>query len=218
MKKLTYLLATLLLVATVACKKDNSSTPSSSSSSNNNNPPPPPAVTVNSTPQFTGTINDTNYSLVTGAVYSGGTSANKSLGGNNNTGAYQSYTANTNTGWPFLGITKGNIALGSSNFADTAVFDSYFNAGTYSYTLNFNTTSGIQIQWLNSKGDVYSTNQGSGDQTGSSFTITAKRAVGLVYGTYTVNVLINFNCKLYSTTGASITLTNGVYVGPFAND
>jgi hypothetical protein len=218
MKKTICVLAALMVIASFACKKD-SSTPSSSST-----PTPTPTstvVTVNSSPQFTGTINDTGYSLVTGSVYSGGTVADNMLGGSSatyNTGNYSSYMDNLNTGHPFLGITKGTMQFALAlTMPDTASFDAFFAPGVYTYSSNLNTTNGIQIQYINAKGDFYSTAQGSADQTGSTFTITAKRALGMVYGQYEVAVMATFTCKLYSSTGASITLTNGVYVGDFSN-
>jgi len=213
MRKAICLFAFVAVLASISCKKDNP-TPGSSNTNNNNNNNNNNTVTVNSTPQFTGTIGGTAYSYVTGTVYSGGTSSSKSLGGNPNTATYQTYMNNTSSGQPFLGITKGTLTLTQGNFADTASLDAFFAPGTYSYSAS----NGIVIQWLDASGNVYSTAQGSGVQTGSVFKITAKRAQGLVYGTYQVATMATFNCTLYSISGTAVVLTNGVYVGVFGND
>jgi hypothetical protein len=216
MKKISYLAVALVIAFAVSCKKDSTSTPSTTTTPTVT----PTPVSVNSTPQFTATINDTNYSMVTGSVYSGGTIDNNMIGGSGatyNTGNYGSYMANTNTNQPCLTITKGTLEFSLvESYPDSALFDAYFATGTYSYSVNLSTANGIQIQWINSKGDIYSTAQGSGTQTGSTFTITEKHALGMVYGSYEVAVMATFNCTLYSTTGTSITLTNGVYVGDFS--
>jgi hypothetical protein len=216
MKKVIYLAAILLVVASISCKKDNAAatTTTTTNNTNNTNNNNNNTVTANSTPQVTVTINDTNYSMVTGTVYSGGSS---SSGGHGGPTSYGSDIANTSLNQPNIGISKGSLVF-SSLYADTGTFDAFFNTGTYTYSSNFNTTNGIQIEWCNSKGDIYTTSQGSGNQTGSTFTITAKHALGYsINGSYYVRVMAKFNCTLYSTSGASIQLTNGVYVGDFGD-
>jgi len=214
MKKLTFLAAVVFAVAFVSCKKNDSTTPSASTTNNNSGP-----VTINSTPQFSGTINSVNYSFVNGASgYANGTAANKQIGGSmatQNYGEYQTYITN-GSNQPFFGIYKGTLTFPlSSNFPDSASFDAFFPISTCSYSLNY--SNGIEVEWIDGSGNFYSTSQGSGSQSGSTFKITAKQA-GMIGGNYMVKIIATFNCTLYSSSGSPIALTNGTYVGYFEND
>ncbi|MGP8217057.1 MAG: hypothetical protein ACLQQ4_15925 [Bacteroidia bacterium] len=212
MKNITYCtaLASLMLLASCA-KKD--STPSSTTTNTNNNNN---TITVNSTPQFTGTINGTAYSLVAGSVYSSGVSSGKQIGGTGATNNYEesmSMIGNATTNQPYLTINKGTITFPlSSSMPDTVTFFKFFTPGSYPYSVNY--TNGIEVDWIDPSGNSYSTSLGAGTQTGSTFTITAEKAVDLL-GTYNVVVVINFSCTLYNSSGSGIKLTNGVYVGAF---
>lgn len=208
MKKTTVLVALCAIVILAGCKKDdNNATPSQ------NNTPPNNAVTINSTPQFTGTINGTGYSMVNGNTYSSGVASNKQIGSPSKA-SYASLIGNENTNQPYLTINKGMMTF-SGSMPDTASFDAFFPVGSYTYSPNY--VSGIEIDWIDPNGNQYSTSMGTGNQANSSFKVTAKQ-VSMVSGYYEVKILATFNCTLYNSSGGSITLTNGTYVGSFEND
>ena len=208
MKKTTILLTIGIIALLAGCKKkdDNNATPSNSN-------PPSNVITINSTPQFTGTINGTGYSLVEGNTYSSGVSSNKQIGSPSKA-SYASLIGNDNTNQPYLTINKGMMSFNGS-MPDTASFDAFFPGGSYTYSINH--VSGIEIDWIDPNGNQYSTSMGTGNQSSSAFTVTAKH-VSMVSGYYQVKILATFNCTLYNSSGGSIILTNGTYVGSFEND
>lgn len=206
-----YLLLVFSVILASCAKKD--TTPASSTSTNTGNN----TITVNSTPQFTGTINGVNYSLVSGSVYTSNVSASKQTGGTGATSNYEepgTSIGNNNTNTDYLSISKGTIAFPlTSSMPDTVTYFKFFAPGSYPYS--YNDTSGIEVDWIDGSGNTYSTSYTGGTQTGSTFNITAEKAED-AFGGYYVIVVINFSCTLYNTaTGASIKLTNGVYVGDF---
>ena len=210
MKNITWfaLLGASLMLASCA-KKDN--TPSSSSTNTNNS-----GININSTPQFTATINGSNVSLVSGSTYSSGVSSSKQMGGTGATNNYEEPSTsigNPNTNQPYLTINKGTITFPLlSSMPDTVTYYAFFAPKSYPYSINY--TNGIEVDWIDANGNIYNTSMGTGDQTGSTFAITAEKAVDLL-GNYYVKVVINFSCTLYNSSGTAIKLTNGVYVGDF---
>jgi hypothetical protein len=211
MKKINCFMAIALSVVIVSCTKP--STSSSSSSNNNNNTG---GVNINSTPQFTATINGSKVNLVSGSTYTSGVGASKQMGGTGATANYEepsSSIGNPNTNQPYLTINKGTITFPlSSSMPDTATYDAFFAAKSYPYSINY--ANGIEIDWIDANGNIYNTSLGSGSQTGSTFSIVAEKAY-YVLGNYEIKVVANFSCILYNSAGASIKLTNGVYVGDF---
>ncbi len=209
MKKSLFYLTIAGTAALASCTKKETTTPSTSNNTNT-------GVTINSLPQFTGTINGTNYSLINGSVYQGGVGSSKNIGGTgatHNSASYSSYIVdNGNHG---LSIDKGTITFPlTSTYPDSATFKAFFAPGKYPYS--YNDTTGIEIDWTDPNGNVYTTSLGTGVETGSTFTIAAEQYANAL-GYQNEKVLINFSCTLYSSTGASIQLTNGVYVGYFEN-
>ena len=209
MKKFTFLFTAIVVTLAVSCKKDKTATPSSSTPSS----PPVATVTINSTPQFSGTINGTNYSLVNGVTYSSGVASNKQ-GGAPSTASYASLIGNYNTNQPYLTINKGTMTFNFS-MPDTASFDAFFPVSSIPFSKN--NANGIDIDWIDPNGNQYSTSLGSANQSGSAFAITAKQVTN-ISGYQNVKVMATFNCTLYNSTGGSVVLTGGIYVGYFEND
>ncbi len=211
MRNITCYLLIAISVGFASCSKKDS-TPASSSTNTNSN-----AITVNSTPQFTGTINGTSYSLVNGSTYASGVGSSKQMGGSSATANYEepnSSIGNNSTNHPFFTINRGTITFPlSSSMPDTATYDEFFAIGSCPYS--YQDTNGIEIDWIDPSGNIYSTTYTGGSQTGSTFTIVAKKE-SYVLGNYLVTIVANFSCTLYNTsTGASVKLTNGTYVGSF---
>jgi hypothetical protein len=214
MKKNTVLLVVCAITLFAGCKKKDDNNASPQPAQVTPTPTPTPVVVnINSTPQFTGTINGTAYSLVNGATYTSGVSSQKQIG-SPSTASYASLIGNDNTNQPYLTINKGTMTFNGS-MPDTASFDAFFPVGSYTYSMNY--AKGIEIDWIDPSGNQYSTSMGSGNQSNSSFKVTAKQ-VSMVFGYYQVKIMATFNCTLYNISGTSITLTNGTYVGSFEND
>jgi hypothetical protein len=118
----------------------------------------------------------------------------------------------------------------------SAPLDSFFAPGNYNYSVvkgdtsitilgdtvtylpnglvKTNLSSGINIMWKDSTGTIWQTFSGSGDQTGSYFTIVTNtpnpdsRMAGYEDGT---TITANLDCMLYDGKGNSIHLTNGSF-------
>lgn len=67
------------------------------------------------------------------------------------------------------------------------------------------------IEYWDSNDEYWSTTQGSGDQTGSSFNITSYK--DNIDGTSVKIMEAEFNCTLYNQSGATIKVTNGKFKG-----
>lgn len=118
-----------------------------------------------------------------------------------------------------FGVTKGlfHNYLSSTN----AQFKAFFNPGTYPYTSGpdsdpYKNGDGVYIDWVDKQGNLWSTIDGTGDQTGSTFKIISVGDEPDALNNYYIKVKMQFNCKLYKeSTGEMIQLTNGEMVGLF---
>lgn len=91
-------------------------------------------------------------------------------------------------------------------------FEAFLAPGPRAYGPATNGSSGIQIEYRDPEGQLWSTICGSGLQTGQSFTI-VESAFGSDGISTKVTVLASFSCKLYNClSGASVTVTNGTLV------
>lgn len=213
--KTVYLMLIAALCLTACSKKDDdSSTPNNSSQNTNtgggNN------ITINSNPQVWMKIDGNVYSKVVDGVnsISSGVGADKQVATLPDTSSaiYGSFLYDDNSMNTYFAIDKGKLIFFGS-FADTTTFKNYFSAGTYTYSSG--ALNGVVISYYDSNNVLWSTDQGSGDQGGSAFTIT-DRKINSVFD-YTATVRVTFNCKVYNSSGQSKTLTEGVYIGGFAN-
>ncbi len=71
---------------------------------------------------------------------------------------------------------------------------------------------GVVVCYIDPDGVPWSTDRGTGDQTGSTFSVVSKNAVASPY--HQTEVLATFSCKLYNEAGAMMTLTNGSMRSP----
>jgi len=115
-------------------------------------------------------------------------------------------------------VTKG--ILHNYLSLTNAQFKAFFKPGSYPNTSGpdydpYQNGDGIYIYWVDKQGKIWSTTDGSGDQTGSSFKIISVDDDGDGVHYY-IRVKMQFNCKLYKEgTGEMIQLTNGEMVGLF---
>ncbi len=211
MKKLNYLLITFVIISLAGCsKKDNTTTPTPT--------PTPTGITVNSSWQYSAKIDGTTHANVEGSLdFQGSFGWSASLAGWPDTSScvFGSGLNGNNSPNKSLSIDIGT-AYFMGNQCDTAKFKAVIHTGSYSYTANGN--NGVKISWVDANGDFWATDYGTGNQTGSSFSITDVVPVGFVLGNYELKFKATFSCKLYNySTGASVLLTDGVYVGKFEN-
>ncbi len=193
-------------------KKDDSSQP-------NNSIPATPvggnSITINSSHQVWMKIDGNVYSkIVNGNDIMPGVSADKQIAGlpDTSSGSYGSFIYDNNTSNSYFAVDKGRMIFFGSQ-PDTMSFKNFFSTGSYSYSAG--AQNGISISYYDSNNALWSTDQGTGDQTGSTFTITDRKTNNAF--DYTVIIRAIFNCKVYNSSGQSKTLTEGVYVGDFAN-
>lgn len=121
-------------------------------------------------------------------------------------------------GVPPAGTTGFGVKIGMMHnymSASDKAFTDFFALGNYSYVKDFNTAKGVSIYWLDPQGEEWSTQAGTADQTGSTFTIISTADAKAFNGLY-LKTKMQFKCKLYNVnTGAMKEVTNGEMVGTF---
>lgn len=152
-----------------------------------------------------------------------------------------SFVANEGNLSPSLEFGKGNIdnylGIVHPNLLPANFEDSFFAPGNYAYSMKTNKdttynylgsatdtvtlfantytrtllTPGVNFLWVDSTGTSWETINGSGDQTGSYFTITNNQPVivdGAIRGAI---ITAKFVCNLYDDKGHVMRLTNGQF-------
>ena len=177
----------------------------------------PNLITISSRPQFAAIVNGTAYHKIDD---DGLTIGNGTPGYSYGERYYQSNFEDTRTGRDYIRITRGGLRYQGIS-VPFAIFSAYFQAGNYNYCdmWSDDNKNGVAVQWTDDNGTVWSTDFGSGNQTGSTFTITDVIATERdFYGNYrNVKVRILFSCILYNQSGGSMRLERGVFVGEFKN-
>jgi hypothetical protein len=177
-------------------------------------PPDPPQITVDSAWQFSVKID--------GTIFTARDSTNDYIGSYSTSGLiaafpdtsaliYESGLSDsliTNS----LFISKGTLRFASGMIPVDSIFEPFFAPASYQYSPN--SADGIVIEWYDSNGELWSTEIGTANQSGSSFVIVANLS-SHVNGYLDVKLKATFNCKLYNASGQSKTLTEGLYVGSF---
>ncbi|HEY9262941.1 hypothetical protein [Chitinophaga sp.] len=119
---------------------------------------------------------------------------------------------------PPAGTTAMSVTIGlMHNYlnASDKDFTDFFTPGNYSYVKDFYGAKGVSIDWLDPQGEQWSTQAGSADQTGSTFTIISA-VDAMAFNGYYLKTKMQFKCKLYNVnTGAMKEVTNGEMVGTF---
>lgn len=101
--------------------------------------------------------------------------------------------------------------------ASDADFKAFFPVGDVAYAPpGPEVNEGITISWSDPQGKFWTTDAGTGDQTGSTFKIVSVTDSYDVLGRYYIEVKMQFKCNLYNyDTGEKKILTNGEMVGLF---
>jgi hypothetical protein len=92
---------------------------------------------------------------------------------------------------------------------DSAALVNFFKKQSYSYSPD--AENGISITYYDDAGDPWSTSLGTGNQSGSTFTIEETKYQELLGDKY-IRVKAKFSCKVYSSSGAVKNITDGVAV------
>ncbi|HYG14228.1 MAG TPA: hypothetical protein VEC12_00640 [Bacteroidia bacterium] len=112
---------------------------------------------------------------------------------------------------PSITVDKGTLTYNGTNIVPMMDMTTFFVAGNYPYSVD--AESGVAIYFYDENSVFWSTGFGTGDQTGSTFEITAlsPHASG-------VTVVMKFDCKLYSQDGTQqIDLKEGIMVLGYEN-
>ncbi len=120
------------------------------------------------------------------------------------------------------GIIK-NYSTASAND-----FRNFFSTGSYGYSLLKEVTppytpvkqNGIAVTWGDENGNIWRSDNGSGNQTGSRFTITRRQDIMYNWGLGIARqrVTAEFNFKIYNDQGAMKEIKNGRIAYYFAKD
>ncbi len=205
----SFLFALLILTISACSKKDDTPAPAPTGSSE---------ITIESPWQYSVNIGGTTYSNKTGVNDFQGNfswSASLSTPPDSSQTTFSSGLLNNNSLNFAFDIELGTIYF-SGNRVEENKFISFIHTGNYLYSNG--AANGIIVGWIDGNGQFWSTDKGVGTQTGSLFTITDVKPLGLVFSNYEIKFKAKFNCILYNDiTGQSMTLTDGVYVGVFEN-
>lgn len=120
---------------------------------------------------------------------------------------------------PPAGTTSFGITIGTMHHYMNATnddFKAYFAPGARVYTKDFAVADGVIIGWTDANGEEWETDYGTGDQTGSTFSIISIADATDLTGTLYLKTKMQFKCKLYNhTTGVMKEVTSGEMVGNF---
>ena len=128
---------------------------------------------------------------------------------------------------PFtFGLERGIVKNYSALTLNT--FQSFFGAGNYSYANLLEvmppftpiSQNGVAFLWVDEAGVIWRTDNGNGNQDGSSFKITNRQDITYQWSTtpFPMRVTAEFNCKIYDDNGRSKRITNGKLAYYFAKD
>lgn len=125
---------------------------------------------------------------------------------------YNSALTNSSTGQS-SGISVGEIIYSGSLLPSKSEFLALFSTGSKNYSQDL--SNGVEV-YIVENNVVWSSANGSGNQSGSKFNITSATE-GSVLGNDNVEIEATFSCTLYDDSGNSKVLTNGTFKGVFEN-
>lgn len=111
----------------------------------------------------------------------------------------------------FIRLNIGNLLVPNttSDAGITQLFKDYIGVKSYNYS-PAGPINGVIIEYIDKNGGFWSSNLGSANQTGSSFTITSASYKKDFLAFEEILFKANFNVKLYNSTGAGVKqITNG---------
>ena len=209
MKK-TSIIVISMLIAVISCKKD--SDDSTSPAANNSS-----SITVNSTQQVSFKLDGVAKSYVESATIKSVVSSSVSIATFPDTSSksYGIGFEDMNTSAAIFDLDKGFLRF-VGNMPDSDLFYNFYVPSSPSFVIDPDVSMGVRLAYY-INGVKWSTDQGTGIQTGGSFSITARKKSHDWFGEVSTIILANFNCKLYDGLGNSKTITDGVIVCTFQN-
>lgn len=209
LKKLPLLLILLGLLTFTACEKDEENTGDSQSPVT-----PEKELSVQTPSQFTGTINEKDYSWVQLKGFEGFVSLNQSIG-QDLTSTVLASTISGTTDSKHISIYKGTI-FSPTKFLNKDTLTNFFATGIYPFSPD--ALNGIEIGFtdITNFGETYWSTS-LGEQNGHSFEITEMIGTDTPFGHY-ITIKSKFTCTLYNESGDSFVIKNGEYIGSFSAD
>lgn len=199
----------IITVALTACKKETDDDDDDYNNNNNNT-----TIGINSEFQFKGTVDgvDYHYEVGNNTLYGVGVGLDGGYDPDPNTGEASSFLESyiVDSDDVLIGISKR--ALYYTWSVTMADMNAFLPLGSANYTAD--PADGVTVHWRDNAGTYWSTEKGSGNQSGSTFNIMATTPLDTTYNKL-VKVHIKLSCKLYNDAGDSMQLTDGEYVGYF---
>jgi hypothetical protein len=209
-----------------ACKKKNTSTPATTSSSTSTSSTTggsnPSVIDINSNDLISYTMGGTNYffeETTTNDIQSGvGSSKDINTSGGTSKASFDSYLYNTTTSKTYGSIEKGTLFYNfTTMLLDSTSYSNFFKPLAYAYSpAGAIILNGCVITIYDANNVAWSTNKGTGLQSGSAISIIQNRFY-YYGGDEFMKVYMTFNCIVYDGNGNSKVITNGKYVGSFGN-
>lgn len=210
MKNIQLAVLTFVFLGFFSCSKNDNDTVSPT-------PAPSTTIDVNSPWQYSIKFDGTAYSHVEGAQdFQGSVGWSSSLVGapDPSSTTFSSSLDNINSNVEGFGIELGRVYF-FGNEVDTAVFKDFLQTGPRNYSVD--PANGVSVGFTDPSGTHWSSSFGTANQSGSLFSITEYKTLGMVLWSYQVKIKATFNCKVYDFAGNVKTITDGVYVGVFEN-
>lgn len=167
--------------------------------------------------RFKGTVDGTavDYNTATNE-YSSYFGSSSSIGVPISTKIVESSIANANnTSGPGITISLGTLTYSGGSVAPESDFTAFITAKNYPISLN--AADGISITYVDASGEIWSTNNGISNQSGSSFVITEVNDATVPFGDQEISFKATFNAKLYNASGSFKNFTNCYYYAAFSN-
>ncbi len=204
----------IVLLAFSACKKKTSDPKPNpaSTTTGGSTTGSTPVIDINSTPQVSYSLDGVAVSYVGDYINYAGTFG-AGGGGTNYTHLkyYLSLLGRIPERKDVITITRNIIVPTSSTTVNDAAFQTFFPLTSMPYVPT-DTIDGINIE-IKDANDVLWTTYFGADQTGSTFNIVQTKDEKQNYPY--IKTYITFSCKVYNSSGAMKTITNGKYVGHF---
>jgi hypothetical protein len=218
MKKIIILSSLCLAVVfSPSCKKKKKTEEPAPATTTTGATPTPTAISVSSTPQVKFDVDGTTKSYIAdGGDYNSDRGSSLSIGTPTSSGSWSSGISKISPYKDIVDIEKGTLTYSATGHPDNTMFKNYFAVGSYSYSpAGLSIISGMTFAFWDDSNVKWSTELGTGVQTGSAFTIVEIAEENIT--DYDIKVYATFNCKVYDGNGNSKTITNGKYVGSFGN-
>jgi PKD repeat protein len=167
--------------------------------------------------RFSGIIDgtQTDYNTANGA-YSNYFGSSSSIGVSVSTKIIESSIANSdNVSGPGISINLGTLSYVGGSVAPESDFTAFITPK--SYPISFEAVDGVSITYTDASGEIWSTNNGISNQSGSSFVITEAADATLPFGDQQIRFKATFNAKLYNSSGSFKNFTNCYYYAAFSN-